>query len=93
MSSGENAATSTSHLKKHVEIKHKEISYPWPCDQCEFSATTTADLKKHIENKYEDMMSINVKECDILVVIHRHRAKRPRVKRQTVINATKGKTT
>ena len=46
----EYAATTASHLKRHVESKHEEVRYP--CPECKYAATEKGALKKHLENKH-----------------------------------------
>ena len=43
-------ATTTSHLKTHVQAKHEGMKFP--CSYCNFKATQASNLKTHIKSKH-----------------------------------------
>ena len=48
-------ASSVSHRKQHIEIKHEGVRYP--CDKCEYAATRVSDLRKHAKRKHSGVWS------------------------------------
>ena len=43
-----------ANLKRHKEIKHKDVRYP--CDQCEYAATALGSLKRHKKSKHGPLL-------------------------------------
>ena len=50
----EYAATTASHLMRHIESKHEGVRYP--CGKCEYSVFTAGVLSKHDESKHKGVM-------------------------------------
>ena len=48
------AATKENDLKRHKEIKHKEVKYP--CNKCEYVATCLSYLKQHNSSNHKGLL-------------------------------------